>query len=191
MYLIVGLGNPGVRYRNTRHNIGFKVINALSLELGIRLTGRRFYSRNARTGLYGKELILLRPLTFMNLSGKSVKASVDRYGIDTGNILVIHDDLDLPPGRIKMVAGGGAGGHKGVQSIFDYLEEGGFPRVKIGIGRPEHGEEIEDYVLSPFYQGEKEIIEEVIGLSIHACRLFISEGIDTAMNHINRKNRNK
>lgn len=123
----------------------------------------------------------------MNLSGKSVKACVDYFGISTGNILIIHDDLDLPLGRIKIVSRGGAGGHGGVQSIFDYLGDWNFPRVKIGIGRPKYGEEIEDYVLSPFYKGEKKIIEEIIGISVQACRLFISEGIVTAMNHINRK----
>ena len=187
MHLIAGLGNPGAKYRNTRHNIGFKVVNLFSRELGISLTGRRFYSRNNRAGLKGKEIILLRPVTFMNLSGKSVKACIDYYQISTGNILIIHDDLDLPVGKIKIVTKGGAGGHRGVQSVSDHLGGGNFPRVKIGIGRPKYGEEIEDYVLSPFYKDEKKITEEIIGNSVHACRLFILEGITTTMNRINSK----
>ena len=188
MHLIVGLGNPGAKYRNTRHNIGFMVINALCRELGIGLTGRRFYSRNTRTGFDGKKIILLRPVTFMNLSGKSVKACIDYYGISTDNTLVIHDDLDLPLGKIKVVSRGGSGGHRGVQSIIDYLGNGNFPRVKIGIGRPEYGEDIEDYVLSPFYRAEKDNIGEVINISVQACRLFILDSIVTVMNRINGKN---
>jgi PTH1 family peptidyl-tRNA hydrolase len=187
VYLIVGLGNPGVKYRNTRHNIGFKVINTFCRELGVRLRGRRFYSRNTRTGLGGKEIILLRPVTFMNLSGKSVKACIDYYGIHTEKTLVIHDDLDLPLGRIKLVSRGGAGGHRGVQSIIDRLGGGNFPRVKIGIGRPKYGEETENYVLAPFYKNEKNRIEEVINIAVQASRLFISEGITEAMNLINGK----
>ena len=123
----------------------------------------------------------------MNLSGKSVKACIDYYGISTDNTLIIHDDLDLPPGRIKLVSRGSAGGHRGVQSVFDYLGSENVPRVKIGIGRPEYGEGIENYVLSPFYKPEKENIEEVINISVHASRLFISKGIVTAMNLINGK----
>ncbi|MFC1493980.1 aminoacyl-tRNA hydrolase [Thermodesulfobacteriota bacterium] len=188
MHLIAGLGNPGAKYKNTRHNIGFKIVNLFSRELGISLTGRRFYSRNNRAGLKGKEIILLRPVTFMNLSGKSVKACIDYYQISTGNILIIHDDLDLPVGKIKVVTKGGAGGHRGVQSVSDYLGGGNFPRVKIGIGRPKYGEEIEDYVLSSFYKIEKDDIEEVINNSVQACKLFILKGIADAMNHINGKN---
>jgi len=185
--LIVGLGNPGIKYRNTRHNIGFRVINSFSRELGIRLTGRRFDSRNARTNLNGKKIILLRPITFMNLSGKSVKACADYHGISNDSILIIHDDLDLPLGKIKAVNKGGAGGHRGVQSIIDHLGDTKFPRIKIGIGRPQYGEGIEDFVLSPFYKIEKKITEKVISISVQACRLFISEGIETAMNRINSK----
>lgn len=185
MYLIVGLGNPGAKYRNTRHNIGFMVVNALCRELGVKLTGRRFYSRNTRTGFEGKEIILLRPVTFMNLSGKSVKACIDYYGINAGSTLVIHDDLDLPLGKIKVVSRGGAGGHRGVQSIIDCLGSEDFPRVKIGIGRPKYGEVTEEYVLSPFYKAEKDIIKSLISMSVQACRLFISKGVVKAMNHVN------
>ena len=191
MDLIAGLGNPGRTYAGTRHNIGFTVIKALSRKICVRSVSRRFLSRSTLAEKDGKELILLRPLTYMNLSGKSVKAWVDHYQIDPDRLLIIHDDLDQPFGRIKLAKQGGAGGHRGIQSIIDHLGSNAFSRVKIGIGRPEHGERIEDYVLSPFYETQKEILKDVIGISIHACDLFLSEGIEIAMNRINGKNLKK
>jgi peptidyl-tRNA hydrolase, PTH1 family len=188
VYLIAGLGNPGKRYAKTRHNIGFMVLNSLCLESGVRLNSRRFHSRNVLIQKDGRELILLRPTTYMNLSGRSVKACADHYQIETACILIIHDDLDQPFGKIKLVSQGGAGGHKGIQSIIDHFGNKAFPRIKIGIGRPEYGEKIEDFVLSPFYDSQKEILKEVINLSIHACDLFLSEGVEIAMNHVNGKN---
>ena len=188
VYLIAGLGNPGTKYKNTRHNIGFKVINLWSKSLGVRLNSRRFQSRNTRTKFQDKEIILLRPVTFMNHSGRAIKACVDFHHLKTKNILVAHDDIDIPVGRVKVVKNGGAGGHKGVLSIIHHLGTREFSRVKIGIGRPHYGEIIEDFVLSPFYSGEKEIIEEVIQLAVQACRMFISNGIESAMNYANCQN---
>lgn len=184
----MGLGNPGRGYRETRHNVGFQVVNLLSRELGVRLKDRRFQSRNIRTKLDGKEVIVLRPATFMNHSGKSVKACADFYQIETEHILVIHDDLDLPVGRIKVVGSGGSGGHKGIQSIIEHLGKTRFPRVKIGIGRPHYQETTEDYVLSPFYDDERTTMERVRQLAVQACRLFVSKGVDYTMNCMNRKN---
>lgn len=181
----MGLGNPGLKYRQTRHNIGFKVIDSWSRDLGARLTTRRFRGANVRTRFKDHEIILLRPLTFMNQSGKSVKACLNSYGLKVGSLLVVHDDLDLPVGRIKVVINSGAGGHKGVESIIQYLGSTAFPRVKIGIGRPRHDETPEEYVLSPFYSDEKNIIEKVIHTGIRACELFVSDGIESTMNYIN------
>jgi PTH1 family peptidyl-tRNA hydrolase len=183
--LIAGLGNPGLKYKNTRHNVGFQVIKFFSRDLGVRLNNRRFHSINTLTELQGKDIILLRPKTFMNLSGKSVKSCADFYNIKPGNILIIHDDLDLPVGKIKIVRQGGAGGHKGVQSVIDCFGNTSFPRVKIGIGRPRHGEDIEDYVLSPFYDDQKDIIEKAIPLAARACRMFVLDGLEAAMNQTN------
>jgi peptidyl-tRNA hydrolase, PTH1 family len=185
--LIAGLGNPGRKYASTRHNIGFMAVNALSREMGVSLTGRRFHSRNALVERGGRGLILLRPVTYMNLSGRSVKACADHYKIGLDHILIIHDDLDQPFGKIKMVSQGGAGGHRGIQSIIDHFGCKAFSRIKIGIGRPEYGEKIEDFVLSPFYETQREKLKEVIFFSIHACNLYLSEGIEVAMNHINSK----
>ena len=192
MYLIAGLGNPGLKYRNTRHNVGFKVINLWAKSLGIRLSGRRFGSRNTRTTFQDKSVILLRPLTYMNQSGKSIRACVDFFDLKAENILVIHDDIDLPLGKIKVVRNGGAGGHKGILSVVHHLGTREFPRLKIGVGRPRYdGESIEDYVLSPFYGDEKGIIQEVIQLAIRACEVFIAHGIDSAMCEINYQNLTK
>ncbi len=192
MYLIAGLGNPGIKYRNTRHNVGFKVINLWAKSLGIRMSGRRFGSKNTRTTFQDKPMILLRPLTYMNQSGKSIKACVDFFHLRAGNILVIHDDIDLPVGKIRVVRDGSAGGHKGVLSIVHHLGTREFPRLKIGVGRPGYnGESVEDYVLSPFYHDEKGVIEEVIQLAVRACELFVANGIDSAMNRINNQNLTK
>ena len=187
--MVAGLGNPGSKYRNTRHNVGFRVIASWAQSLGVRLSGRRFRSRNTQTTFGDKKVILLRPLTYMNQSGKSIRACVDFFDLELEKILIVHDDMDLSLGKIKVVRNGGAGGHKGVLSIMDHLGTRGFPRLKIGIGRPAREEEsVEDYVLSPFCRDEKETVEGVIQLAVEACGLFISTGIDSAMNVINREN---
>jgi peptidyl-tRNA hydrolase, PTH1 family len=188
MDMIVGLGNPGPEYKDTRHNIGFKVLELLSSELGVRLENRRFQSRNTRTRLDAKDVIFLCPMTYMNLSGNSVRLCADYYRIDRGHILVVHDDLDLPAGRIKVVRQGGAGGHKGVKSIIDHLGGPDFPRVRIGIGRPRYNESTEDFVLSPFYKDQRDMIERVIQAASNACRLIIKDSVEYAMNEINSQN---
>ena len=187
-YLIVGLGNPGQKYEDTRHNTGFKVIDLWSQDLGVRFTNRRFQSRSTRTRIQDKKVILFCPLTFMNLSGQSVRACVDYYDLTDTEVLVIHDDIDLPVGRIKVVVNGGAGGHKGVLSIIEHLNSMQFPRIKVGIGRPRFGESIEDYVLAPFYSDEKKTMERVIRMAVQACELVVSEGVEPAMNKINCQN---
>ena len=187
-YLIVGLGNPGQKYEDTRHNTGFKVIDLWSQGLGVRFTNRRFQSRSTRTRIQDKKVILFCPLTFMNLSGQSVRACADYYDLADTEVLVIHDDIDLPVGRIKVVVNGGAGGHKGVLSIIEHLNSMQFPRIKVGIGRPRFGESIEDYVLAPFYSDEKKTMERVIRMAVQACESVVSEGVEQAMNIINCQN---
>jgi peptidyl-tRNA hydrolase, PTH1 family len=191
MEMIVGLGNPGPEYKDTRHNIGFMVVEFLVNELGIRLDNRRFQSKSARTRLEGKDVIFLCPATFMNLSGRAVRQCADYYKIDIEDVLVIHDDLDLPMGRIKIARQGGAGGHKGVQSIIDHLGGANFPRIRIGIGRPRYNETTEAFVLSSFYKDQRGDIEEMIRIGADACRLAVTEGVESAMNRINRQAGNK
>lgn len=184
----MGLGNPGSGYENSRHNIGFRVIELWSKDLGLVLKKRQFRSKNIRAEFQGNNIILLCPLTFMNLSGEAVRACADYYALEIGTILVIHDDLDLPLGRIKVVKDGGAGGHKGVSSIIRHLENNQFSRIKVGIGRPCHGETVEDYVLSPFYAYEKGLAQKVMEMAVNACELFVLEGVESAMNQINCQN---
>ncbi len=188
MIVIVGLGNPGKEYADTRHNIGVTAVRALCGRLGLRLRGRGFQSRYVISVFERKALILLCPLTYMNRSGLAVKACVDEFELEHKDLLVVHDDLDLPVGRLKVVRRGGSGGHKGVQSVIEHLRGDSFPRLKIGIGRPRFGEPIEDFVLSPFYDDEKAVMEKVINEAVRACQLFVTLGVEAAMNRINCQN---
>jgi PTH1 family peptidyl-tRNA hydrolase len=189
LFLVVGLGNPGPRYRYTRHNVGFMVIHRWARALGVRLLSRRFEGKSISARFQDRELLLLCPQTFMNLSGKSVKICAESLGVRSEEILVVHDDLDLPLGRVKVAKQGGGGGHKGIQSLFDHLGTREFSRVKIGVGRPRQGEPVDEFVLSPFYREDRAAVEAVLQKAIHACELFVSEGIETAMNQMNRQER--
>ena len=185
MYLIAGLGNPGPQYEHTRHNIGLAVVEQWGKSLGATLQNRRFRSKHALVDFRGNPIVLLCPLTFMNKSGESVRDCIHHYDLETTKLLVVHDDLDLPLGKIKVVRNGGAGGHKGVSSIIHLLGSSEFSRVKIGIGRPRHKEAVVDYVLSCFYDDEKKLAEDVIRMAVTASELFVLEGVEAAMNHIN------
>ncbi len=185
MYIIAGLGNPGPQYERTRHNIGQEVVEQWGKLLGATLKNRRFRSRHALVDFRGNPAVLLCPLTFMNKSGESVRDCVHLYGLETGKLLIIHDDLDLPLGKVKVVRNGGAGGHRGVSSIIHLLGSSEFSRVKIGIGRPRHKEAVVDYVLSCFYGNENKLAKEVMRMAITASELFVLEGVEAAMNQIN------
>ncbi len=185
--MVVGLGNPGPRYRYTRHNAGFMVIHRWAKALGVRLLSRRFEGRCSPASFQDRELLLLCPQTFMNLSGRSVKSCSESLGVGINDILVVHDDLDLPLGRVKVAQKGGGGGHKGIQSLFEHLGTREFSRVKIGIGRPRQGEPVDEFVLSPFYREDRAAVEAALQKAVHACELFVSQGIETAMNQINRQ----
>jgi peptidyl-tRNA hydrolase, PTH1 family len=185
LYLIAGLGNPGPQYEHTRHNIGLEAVEQWGKSFGVTLLNLHFRSKHALVDYRGNKIVLLCPLTFMNKSGESVRDCICHYNLEIDRLLVIHDDLDLPLGKIKVVRNGGAGGHKGVSSIIHLLGSSEFSRVKIGIGRPRHGEAVADYVLNYFYDDEKKLAEEVIRMAIKASELFVLEGVQAAMNHIN------
>jgi peptidyl-tRNA hydrolase, PTH1 family len=185
LYLITGLGNPGPQYEHTRHNIGLEAVEQWGKSLGVTFKSLLFRSKHALADFRGNPIVLLCPLTFMNKSGESVRDCIHHYDLETKKLLVIHDDLDLPLGKIKVVRDGGAGGHKGVLSIIHLLGSSEFSRVKIGIGRPRHGEAVADYVLSCFYDDEKKLAEEIMGMAVKASQLFVLEGVEAAMNHIN------
>jgi len=185
LYLIAGLGNPGPQYEHTRHNIGQEAVEQWGESLGVTLKSLLFRSKHALADFRGNPIVLLCPLTFMNKSGESVRDCIHHYDLETKKLLVIHDDLDMPLGKIKVVRNGGSGGHKGVSSIVHFLGSSEFSRVKIGIGRPRHGEAVADYVLSCFYDDEKKLAEEIMGMAVKASQLFVLEGVEAAMNHIN------
>ena len=185
MYLIAGLGNPGPQYEHTRHNIGLEAVEQWGKSLGVTLKSRLFRSKHALADFRSNPIVLLCPLTFMNKSGESVRDCIHHYDLEIKKLLVIHDDLDMPLGKIKVVRDGGAGGHRGVSSIIYLLGSSEFSRVKIGIGRPRHGETVADYVLSCFYNDEKKLAEKTMGMALEASQLFVLEGVEAAMNHIN------
>jgi PTH1 family peptidyl-tRNA hydrolase len=167
------------------------VLDALSREKGVSHARQGFQSRFARMTWAGADLVLLWPMTYMNNSGMAVRAAADYYRIRIADILVIHDDLDIPPGRVKISRGGGAAGHKGIISIISHIGSSEFPRVRVGIGRPRYGEAIEDYVLASCYKDEQEGISGAVSAAVKACKLIVEKGIEAAMNEINRHNLSK
>jgi PTH1 family peptidyl-tRNA hydrolase len=183
--MIAGLGNPGPEYRKTRHNMGFRVIEQWAESLGVALRSRRFHSKSGRALVEGRGIILLCPQTYMNRSGMAVKACADYFGVEMKNILVVHDDIDLPLGRVKVVRNGGAGGHKGIQSIIDYMGTNGFARVKIGVGRPRSLQPVDEFVLKSFSADESTVVEEVVQLAVRACEEFVLMGLENAMGNVN------
>ncbi len=163
MKLIVGLGNPGEKYKNTRHNTGFMALDAVTSNFQFSISFQSVFNAQISNGiLENKKIILAKPQTFMNESGKAVKAITDYYKIPTQNITVIHDDLDIPLGEYKIVRGRGSAGHKGAQSIIDALGTKDFTRMRIGIGVENKKIPAEDFVLENFTKEEKKIIDEVI-----------------------------
>lgn len=184
---IVGLGNPGPSYENTRHNAGFQVVDRLSVEFSIALQERKFQA-SWGTGLcQGRKVILFKPLTYMNRSGEAVGGMLRYFGLSAERMLVIHDDLDLPCGRIRLVRKGGAGGHKGILSIIQHLGHQDFPRLKLGIGRPLHREAVETFVLKPPYPEEAGLFGEMIERGVDAVRTVLQSSFSTAMNQFNKK----
>ncbi len=181
----MGLGNPGVGYKDNRHNLGFKAVDILCEKLGLHLSDQRFQALSTSTNYQDKKIVLSCPQTFMNKSGVAVRYLVEYYKPEMRNIMVVHDDIDLDVGRIKIVRGGGAGGHHGVESIIYHLGTEGFNRVRIGIGRPRYNEPIEGFVLNYPYEDQQKIIKDVLHLVTEAIESFISGGVAAAMNNFN------
>ena len=184
MFLIVGLGNPESDYANTRHNMGFNVINKISQKYNIEISKKKFKGLYGIGEIEGQKVMLLKPQTFMNLSGESVKEAVDFYKLDSTNIIVVYDDIDLQPGIIRIRKSGGPGTHNGMKSVVDNLQSQSFKRVRVGIGKPEDGDLIE-YVLGAINKEDKEKLEEGIELASNAIISILKENIDIAMNKYN------
>ena len=185
MNLIVGLGNPGRRYRYTRHNTGFLVIDELARRNGIALEERRYKTRFGRGLIKEHEAILAKPLTFMNLSGLAVGRIMEVFNLGEKDLIVIQDDMDIDFGRIKIRQGGGHGGHKGIESIQDLLGASGFARIKVGIGRPKGYNDLSDYVLEPFSDDERVLLRGIIGRAAESVETLLYEGVQIAMDRFN------
>jgi PTH1 family peptidyl-tRNA hydrolase len=183
--VIVGLGNPGRRYERARHNIGFQVIDRLAERCSIRLTQKGANFLWGRGNIAGHEVYSLKPLTYMNRSGEAVREFLEELDLFSAQILVIHDDLDLPTGRLKVMRKGGAGGHRGVASIIAHLEHQDFFRIKLGIGRPMHQETVEEFVLDDPYPEEVETYLSSLEAGVEAVCLVMEEGVTAAMNKLN------
>ena len=184
-WLIIGLGNPGKDYRLTRHNVGFRVVDRLAREQGIQLKKRRSGAQVGEGRVGREKVILAKPLTYMNKSGVAVKRLVKALGVPLDHLVVVHDDLDLACGRMKIKEKGGHGGHKGVQSIIEQLGSTDFLRVKVGIGKPPDPEEGADYVLSSFAADERALVKESVEQAAEAIEAIIVSGKDQAMNKYN------
>ncbi len=188
MKLIIGLGNPGRAYADSRHNIGFSVIKALSKDYKIPLKKDNVFSLSGKGKIEGDGLILALPLTFMNLSGVAVSALIKKYKIGLENLLVVCDDMDLGLGVIKIRPGGSSGGQRGLGSIVESLGTQEFPRLRIGISRPlTDKQDAASFVLSPFTNKEKRKIKEIIGIACDCCRTWVTTGITESMNKFNRR----
>ncbi|MCJ7546045.1 MAG: aminoacyl-tRNA hydrolase [Deltaproteobacteria bacterium] len=184
-WLIIGLGNPGQGYRLTRHNVGFRVVDRVARQQGIQFNKRRSGAQ-VGDGRVGREkVILAKPLTYMNKSGAAVRKLIEALHIPLDHLVVVHDDLDLACGRMKIKDKGGHGGHKGVQSIIEQLGSADFLRVKVGIGKPESPEQGADYVLSSFAADERAQIKESVEQAVEAIEAVIISGTDKAMNKYN------
>ena len=186
MRLIVGLGNPGGEYDETRHNVGFQVIEELKQQFSHAVFDKKFKGLVTRARIGGEDAVLLKPMTYMNLSGESVGPAAGFYKIPPEDIIVIHDELDIEPGRIKLKKGGGHGGHNGLKSLVKHLPNANFTRVRLGIGRPPPRWETANYVLGKFTKQEQPMIEEVIRSATKAVEVILEEGLPSAMKEYNR-----
>jgi len=187
---VVGLGNPGSKYEFTRHNIGFRIVDSLARDIEIEFKKvKSYYSLICRGMISNHKVILVKPQTFMNLSGRAVSKVVSYYKIPLQDLLIVYDDLNLELGQVRIRKKGSTGGHKGIESIMQYLNNEDIPRLRIGIGNPSTNFNFDcvSYVLSNFNNDEKDKIKEVIQLSTEAMKTIIEDGFEKAMRKYNRK----
>lgn len=185
MYLIVGLGNPEPEYSNTRHNMGFDVINKLSAEFGIEVKKQKFNSFYGTGIIEDEKVILVKPQTYMNLSGEAVKPFADFYKVNQENILIIYDDIDIKTGTMKIRKKGGAGTHNGMKSVVHELNTTEFPRIRVGTGSTDTIIDLINYVIAPVNKEEYLKLQEGINKAVEAVKEILKIGIDNAMNKLN------
>ena len=188
MYLIVGLGNPGMKYDATKHNMGFKVIDELVETYGIPSSGTSLKGMYGKGVIGGEKVILIKPMTYMNNSGECVRAFVDYYKVDPEEeMIIIYDDITLEPGSIRIRKKGSAGGHNGIKSIIAHLGTEKFKRIRVGVGEKPKNCDLADFVLSPFKPEEKAAVREGIEKAAKAVEVILTDGADAAMNQYNKK----
>lgn len=187
MRLIIGLGNPGKEYLFSRHNLGFMVVDRLAGDLEIRVARKQFDALTGDGTISGNRIILAKPQTYMNLSGNSVSALLRFYKLEMEDLIVVHDDLDLPFDTVRIKKGGGHGGNKGVMSIMNQLGSPDFVRVRMGIGKPPRKEMTEDHVLGRFFPHEMEKLPDLLVRAADAVEAIIKSGLAAAMNQFNQR----
>ncbi|MFW6159402.1 MAG: aminoacyl-tRNA hydrolase [Planctomycetota bacterium] len=185
MLAVFGLGNPGRRYRGTRHNVGFEVIDRLAERCGASVSRRRYQARVGEADTQAGRLLLVKPQTFMNDSGRAVAAAAGWHRLEPDELLVVCDDLDIEPGRIRVRRQGSSGGHKGLRSVGAALGTDAFPRLRVGIGRPPVEMDAVGFVLARFSAGERETIDQAVEEAADAVLCWAGEGIDACMNRFN------
>lgn len=186
MYIIVGLGNPERKYDGTRHNIGFSAITALADKYNISVDTKKHKALIGKGVIGGQKVILAQPMTYMNLSGESVRELADYYKIDTETeLIVIYDDIDLEVGKLRIRAKGSAGGHNGIKNIIAHLGGQVFSRIRIGVGQKPKGWDLADYVLGRFPDDEEPMIREALQKTVEACEMIVEDDIMAAMNKFN------
>jgi len=187
MKVIVGLGNPGRKYGRTRHNAGFMAVDSLARDMHVEIKQEKLLSLLGKGVIGPERVVLAKPQTYMNESGLAVFALLREYRVSVEDLIVIHDELDLPLGVVRVKAGGGHGGHNGLRSLVSFLGTPDFLRVRIGIGRPAPGMEAADYVLCPFLPEERQTATEAVVKAAEAVRMIVEQGVTKAMNDVNQK----
>ncbi len=185
MYIIVGLGNPTMKYSGTKHNVGFDTIDKIAKEYKIKVNEAKHKAMVGKGTIAGEKVMLVKPITFMNLSGEAVRAVVDYYKEDSkNNLIVIYDDVSLDVGRLRIRGKGSAGGHNGIKSIIAHLGHEEFNRIRIGIGEKKDNDMV-NHVLGHFSRAERKVVDEGIEKAVEAVEVIITEGMDAAMNKFN------
>ena len=187
MKIIIGLGNPGRKYEQTRHNAGFMAVDELARGLRFDLSQEKYHALVGKGRIGSIDALLVKPQTFMNESGRSAAAALRYTNAGVADLIVVHDELDLPLGSVRVKTGGGHGGHNGLRSLMDHLGSSDFIRVRIGVGRPAPGRDAAEYVLSPFNADERKAAEDAVGKAADAVRDIVIEGLTKAMNRFNRQ----
>jgi len=185
VYIIAGLGNPGLRYANTRHNVGFIVLDMLADKLGIKVTKAKHKALIGEGTLAGEKIVLAKPQTYMNLSGESILELKNWYKVEDSRIIIIYDDIDLDIGVLRIRPSGSAGTHNGMRSIIEHLKSQDFPRVRLGIGRPPQDWDLKDYVLSTFRDDEIPKLKDACQRAVEGVELIITKGVNYAMSRCN------